>query len=131
MSPIPKQKLCWHCEGSVFVHEENCPYCGVYLNPEAEKEDEFSSIELDDSHDEITHKRDETDTLFSFLKPLTMLLLGSTLSVFSLILFLFNQNGVFTLQWNADAWYLYLLVSLPLLWLGWKSLKFVSDKENF
>lgn len=31
-----KNKLCWNCEGSVSLQEENCPYCGVYLSPSDE-----------------------------------------------------------------------------------------------
>jgi hypothetical protein len=29
----PKKKLCWNCEGSSSLEEENCSFCGVYLNP--------------------------------------------------------------------------------------------------
>lgn len=33
MNKKTKKKLCWNCEGSASLEDENCPYCGVYLNP--------------------------------------------------------------------------------------------------
>lgn len=128
MSPIPKQKLCWHCEGNVSIHDDNCPYCGVYLNPEEGKNEEYVESETVFSSSFEESKIEKNLSSFDYLKPLTLLLLGSTLMIFGFILFLFNQKGVFTLQWNADAWYLYLLVALPLLWIGWLSLKQIDDE---
>lgn len=31
MSPVPKKRLCWNCEGSVSEELETCSYCGVYV----------------------------------------------------------------------------------------------------
>lgn len=33
MKAKTKTKLCWNCEGSVAINQENCPYCSVYLSP--------------------------------------------------------------------------------------------------
>lgn len=43
MKQKTKKKLCWNCDGHAAFEDENCPYCGVYLNPlsiggDAEKE---------------------------------------------------------------------------------------------
>ena len=61
--------------------------------------------------------------------PLTFLLAGSVFLLFGLILFLFSQNGTLTLQWNGEYWYAYLLVALPLLYLGWNTLQNLSDES--
>ena len=39
-----KKKLCWNCEGSVSVHVEHCPYCGVYLSPDSAEEHEPNAL---------------------------------------------------------------------------------------
>lgn len=31
MSPLPKKRLCWNCEGNVSEELETCSYCGVYV----------------------------------------------------------------------------------------------------
>ena len=59
---------------------------------------------------------------------LLCLLAGSLLLLFGIILFLFSHNGTFTLRWNGDMWYLYLLTALPLLFLGWQALQKVKDE---
>lgn len=60
--------------------------------------------------------------------PLVFLLSGSVLLLFGTILSLFSQDGVLTLQWNGEYWFVYLLTSLPLLYLGWKTLQNVTDE---
>ena len=58
------------------------------------------------------------------LLTLISLSLGSLLLIFSAILFLFSDaNGVFTLHWNGSYWYLYLLIAIPLIYFGWKTMK--------
>ena len=61
--------------------------------------------------------------------PLGALLGGSVFSLFSLVLLLFSEEGVFTLQWNGNYWYLYTLVGLPLLYFGWKALESVEEDD--
>lgn len=39
MSAVPKRKLCWNCEGNIAKEINNCPYCGVYLNPPEAEDD--------------------------------------------------------------------------------------------
>lgn len=146
MSAIPKRKLCWHCEGNITLEEENCPYCGVYThsaenNTFGSNQDnpfapayKFPETDLSNSleqtqEEEVPVQSDQLHDWISFLKPLFYLLLGSTLGIFGCVLLLFNNNGVFTLQWNADIWYLYLSFSLPLLWLGIRSLSSADSDE--
>lgn len=135
MSPIPKHKLCWQCEGNVDFTQDHCPYCGVYLNSErnfgdSPEEHTFTppyrlhNIQENESSDNANMENPAVSqpTIIDYLKPLLLLLLGSTLSIFAVMLYLFSSNGVLTLQWNADVWYLYLVISVPLLWAGWRAL---------
>lgn len=59
--------------------------------------------------------------------PMGMLLSGSIFFLFGLALLLFSREGVLTLQWDGEYWYIYLGLSLILLFLGWRSLQFVDD----
>lgn len=146
MSATPKKKLCWNCEGRVALSEENCPFCGVYLSSSAlinqadensthiapyqnindqtipdspysnknENEDSLSSEDsLEESH----------STSKSSLLALTLLLAGSIFFIFGLILLVFARQGTLTLQWNASYWFVYLGMSVILLFMGWRSLK--------
>jgi hypothetical protein len=58
------------------------------------------------------------------LLTLVSLSLGLVLFIFSAVLFLFSDvNETFTLHWNGAYWYLYLLIALPLIYFGWKTMK--------
>ncbi len=59
----------------------------------------------------------------SDIMPLILMLPGAFFLLFSLMLLLFSENGKLTLQWNASYWLTYLLIGLPLLFLGYRSLK--------
>ena len=62
------------------------------------------------------------------LTPMLLLVSGSLFFFFSLVLLLFSQDGIFTLKWNADHWYLYLTVSLLMLFFGWKTLHRIEEE---
>jgi hypothetical protein len=50
-------------------------------------------------------------------------MMGSIFFLFGIVLFLFSQNGTFTLQWQeSDALY-FLIFAFPLIGFGWKFLK--------
>jgi hypothetical protein len=59
------------------------------------------------------------EPLKSVALSLGLLLGGSIFFLFGLILFLFSAEDTFTLQWNASYWYVYLLLSAPMLYFGW------------
>jgi len=48
---------------------------------------------------------------------------GVNIFIFSLLLLCFSDNGVLYLKWNGSFWFLYTLLSLPLLYFGFKGLK--------
>lgn len=149
-----KQKLCWNCEGSVATHIENCPYCGVYLSPDQQEEFNFDllkppyplqSDEADEAvnvpkapytPDEIKEEplfEEKKSYKFLFIPfetilPLVGLTSGVVFALFSLALYLFSDNGILTLQWNADYWYIYALLAAPALCLGWYSLSNIKEE---
>lgn len=128
------------------MQQENCPYCGVYLSPLEEDgktkdglftppykvvEEEaiptapYSSEEKQRSIQEPIEelkiqeqKRDVTNGANIILLPLTFLISGAVLLLFSLALFLFSRNGILTLRWDGTYWIAYLLIALGCLCAG-------------
>jgi hypothetical protein len=66
-------------------------------------------------------------TLRQAVSPLLYLLAGSVFFLFGIALSLFSQNGVFTLQWTTDYWYVYLCGGTVFLIAGWRSLSQVDN----
>lgn len=64
------------------------------------------------------------------LMPMGLLLTGSIFSLFGLVLLLFSTDGELTLRWNGEYWYLYLLLGVPFLTFGWRSLQKVYPEED-
>lgn len=62
--------------------------------------------------------------------PLILLLSGSVFFLFGIALLLFSQNGVFTLQWNSNYWYVCFLLAIPMLFFGWRALQQDSLDSN-
>ena len=155
MNAIPKKKLCWNCEGNVSVAEENCPYCGVSVRPPslegvsnnftppyqmahtaknqtippspyAPQIHEESKIEEEKENNQVSSSL-PTGEFKNVLIPMLFLLAGSVFFLFGMVLLLFSQNGLFKLSWNGNLWYLYLLVSVPLLFIGWMALQKLKE----
>lgn len=147
MSAVPQKKICWNCEGSVPRNIDNCSYCGVYLHsPEEEIENgrwgsPFRVYPQDPAidHPSDALKSDKTEevspvqgsefafgsgpsllsTLKSDLFPILFLMMGSVFFLFGVVLLLFSQNGVLTLQWQEGDGWVFLLTALPATVLGW------------
>lgn len=146
MSGKTKKKLCWNCEGNVDLKHETCPYCGVSLNispiagTKPDPKPPYRSTanskvppapypikEEEKSVEEPAASNEFRSIAFS----LTFLLLGSVLSIFSLILALFaDANGIFTLRWQAQYWYIYLILAIPLLYFGWRASSQLNSAEE-
>lgn len=152
MNAVPKKKLCWNCEGNVAREIDNCPFCGVYLHATEEVEEDswnppYRLTAHNSSQDEVptppyTAQEETSDTpaepltkfeslsgdvldLKKEILPLLFFLSASVFFMFGLILVLFSQNGVLTLQWNGELWPLFLFGSGPLFFFGYK---FFSEK---
>lgn len=152
MSRKVKKKLCWNCEGQVGFEEEHCPFCGVYLSSTPMSGEEPSEVEeVPDAPYSLTENQENGEvptspfannseeqvlteqipsTQEEFKKvaiPMGLLFGGSIFFLFGLVLFLFSSEGKFTLQWSADFWYVYSLLSVGMLFLGWKSLQALDE----
>lgn len=151
MNPKPKVKLCWNCEGRVSLRDENCPYCAVYLHPESNVEDEdeddesphtppYRMISIQEEEEipkapyaqEVIPSKEissiiPASELKRNLMPLVLLLFGSVFLLFGFILLLFSQDGILTLRWNANIWYVYEILAIPLLYFGWRCLEHMKE----
>ena len=152
MSETQKKKLCWNCEGRVSFKQENCPYCGVYLSPTTEGDGKDANLippyKLASSEEEVSNapyiaknigsasnaekalsvEEDQPkDDIRNLIVTMAMLIMGSGLFLFAIILMLFSEEGSFVLRWQSDNWYIYLLLSLPMLFLGWRYLQNISE----
>lgn len=149
MKQSQRKKLCWNCEGSVSLNEETCPFCGVsvvpaFLEGAADEfappyskqmkgeldipkspygfDDEYGREEIKQSQKEAEEMEPSLNDFKRTILSLTFLFCGSVFFLFSLALGLFSNNGLFTLQWNANYWFIYTFLAVPLLFLGWRSL---------
>lgn len=146
MSALPKKKLCWQCEGSIDRHMDNCPYCGVYVHAQEDESNSswnpsFSLKLLSKEKKESAAEKKEPEPMgetaavketpvevnpFEHIKteimPLALLLAGSCFFLFAIVLLLFSHEGTLTLRWNGDNWIYYMLVALPSLFFGWRTL---------
>lgn len=148
MNKSLRKKLCWNCEGSVSLAEEICPFCGVSVVPAflegvgANFAPPYSApLESDEipkspyhTHEEdclatdtaVTKEESDEESAMDEFKQVViavaLLLSGSVFFLFGLALALFSQNGIFTLHWNGDMWFVYAILAFPLLFVGWKSL---------
>ena len=134
-----KQKLCWNCEGGVDRDSSNCLYCGVYLHPEEDEEEldspyiplyspEAPEGEAGDSptpllYDEVEASEESFSSWQSSFLSLLFLSSGVLLFFFGLLLALFSKEGYLTLRWSDSYWQLYLALSAPLAYFGWRCLQ--------
>lgn len=133
MNTKNKKKLCWNCEGSVDLNAEKCPFCGVSTDvtpiPGTQPKKQAQPITSPKKaptapyipKEETAEESKEGNPFQATAIAVSALLLGTVLAIFSLMLALFsNAQGIFTLSWHGQWWYIYLVVALPLLWLGWR-----------
>lgn len=142
-----RTKLCWNCEGVVDRHAENCLYCGVYLHPGQEEEEDdsppysprqkkeeapsppYSAEEGTEKVEEVEYSSDYkgSEDVKGMILPLLFLLVGATFLVFSMMLYFFSKDGYLVMKWNASYWFIYLIFSLPLLYIGWRTLLYFDE----
>lgn len=148
MSTKTKKKLCWNCEGSIDVKVDKCPFCGVSADvtpipgtqpkgkslPKASSgipQAPYAIKEENPPENASTEASAPTSDFQAIAFSLSFLLLGTVLAIFSFVLYLFSDaQGILTLQWHASYWYIYLLIALPLLYLGWRTASTLSSAEE-
>jgi len=72
-----------------------------------------------------THE-EEAPQRSSFV-PTALLLGGAYFAVIGLMQLFFSKNGVLRLEWNANYWFFYFLVSAPLFYFGAKKIKHLEE----
>jgi len=139
-----EKRICWNCDGDVSLHFTDCPYCGVDLTqvPEhhithhKELGDPFQTADVksllkgqDPFHADIKkdlgisqNKLENSSGKQDWL-GMVLLLPGVVLCLFALFLLVFAEEGRLVLEWDQHLAYLYFLGAVPLVFLGWCSLK--------
>ena len=69
-----------------------------------------------------THHEEE-DIKESSLWPILFLIGGVNFAILGLMQLFFSKNGVLSLEWNANYWFLHCLISAPLLFYGFRKLR--------
>lgn len=148
MTVKQRKKICWNCDGSVPVEEENCSFCGVYLSPLESDEDKNSLFSPPYRLQEVEEEADVPPAPYATahveavaasqpipeeplvkepssytleqrtLFSLSLILSGAVFLIFGLALLLFSRNGILTLSWDATLWFLYIILAIPLLVFG-------------
>lgn len=139
---------CPYC--AVYLHadelEENSSWSSSYRS--SSKAEEIPSplyqIKPNDEQDFQEENENESvipddtllftwNALFKQLKcdifPILFLMMGSTFFIFGVVLFLFSENGTFTLQWQERDSLYFLLFAVPLLGLGWMFLQQMESND--
>ncbi len=65
----------------------------------------------------------EEDKQRGLVSPLLLLLVGTQLALLGLLILLFSKDGLVTLEWQSKHWFIYCLISAPLVFLGVRQLK--------
>lgn len=94
----------------------------AYL-PKEEAQESFIDTKREE---QTTHNEKEEETVFSssLAKALPVLLfsLGVNILLLGLYLLIFSTNGEIFIRWNAAVWYVYLLVGVPFVFVGYRML---------
>lgn len=81
---------------------------------------------LSNANDDILSNELKND-LKNTLLTVCLLFSGSVLFIFGLMILLFSENGQFVLKWSDQYWYLYFVIAIPMLLLGWAFLKKIEN----
>ncbi len=130
------QKLCHSCEGEVDLDVIFCPFCGADLLEERveeahshQEEDPFvppyqPKTFLEEAVEEERSKTEEKKE--QILPSVALLSLGVWLFLFGFFLFIFGQGGTLTLNWSTRFWLVYIVLSFPSLFFGYRFLRKLS-----
>lgn len=130
------QKLCYNCEGEVDLDVIFCPFCGADLleeKPMEESEDSFvppyqPKTALDEAVEE--EKTKETEKKEQIIPTVALLSLGVWFFLLGFFLFIFSTDGFLTLRLNANLWFVYIGISFPILFFGYRFLKTLEPPHS-
>lgn len=105
-----------------------------YSLPHPGHESPKRSFDRGDWQQAVEEEESPSGFLASFLSgslvPMILLLPGVVFLLFGLFLALFSDHGILALEWDAKYWFVYVLLSCPLLYFGWRFLKSIGDSEE-
>lgn len=92
-----------------------------------EKEEEFFDEDLEENADYASSLQSkmmaqESDQEGRFVWALLLLLMGGNLLTLGLLILFFSEAGSLTIEWKSQYWFIYILLSCPLMFVGWKCL---------
>lgn len=145
MKPADRQKMCPNCDGRIPHEATQCPYCFATMQVDAARnqtlQDSLTSLysppysskagtlfaneEKQASPREsmiapaAVLEKDEGEENKSFW-PILFLSLAGNLFVLGVLQFFFSEEGMVKLEINGSYWFLFILLSLPLFFFGWK-----------
>lgn len=76
-----------------------------------------------ETNQENVHETGENKNEKGAFVPTTLFWLGINILLFSILLLIFSEGGFLYLKWNAKYWFLYSIISIPLLYFGFKGLQ--------
>ncbi|HSW71807.1 MAG TPA: zinc ribbon domain-containing protein [Chlamydiales bacterium] len=141
--PKKRQKLCQNCDGEVDLDVIFCPYCGADLLEEKQSGSDENSFERSGAKlypppyspkktialnldAEEPAEKTETEEKQAIPKntfwATFLFTLGVQAFLMGLLLFIFSENGVVHLKFDAKMWLFYLVFSIPMLYFGWKAI---------
>lgn len=145
MKPADRQKMCPNCDGRIPYEATQCPYCFATMQLDAAKNQTFqdsltslysppysskagtlfSNEEKQSSSKEplaaAAVEKEEGEENKSFW-PILFLSLAGNLFVLGVLQFFFSEEGMVKLEINGSYWFLFILLSLPFFFFGWKKL---------
>ncbi len=140
MNQKKKMKLCAHCDGEVDLDVVVCPYCGSNLSEVNSQNKTFSGLKKNfedplsslypppyqpktpEPVAKVLEEETEKETKPSLLIPTLIFSLGINILLFGLYLLFFSSKGELFLHFNAELWFVYLMLGAPLSYLGYKML---------
>lgn len=132
--------ICPYCGSSLFSQNPSLPnqktgdsvkslsneetLASLYPPPYKTKiMESVDSLEQVEENKSVEQKEDIKEFEKKSLLPTILFWVGANLLIFSLILLFFSKDGFLCLKWNSTYWYLYTLLSIPLLYFGFKGLQ--------
>ncbi len=150
MKPVDRQKMCPNCDGRVAYDATQCPYCFATLQVEGAAQgtlfkhqslqdsltnpytppygvqttepalEKKSTVKASDST-AIIGKEEASDNKNFW--PILFLSLAGNLFTLGVLQFFFSDQGIVKLEMNGTYWFLFILLSLPLFYFGFKQTK--------
>lgn len=110
-----------------FLHTNQQTNQSLYPSPyspkpsprEEEAAVEPEAVEMTAAAEPAEEKESGSKNIFA---PTVFFTLGVQLFLFGFLMLLFSHKGVVVLKWDAHYWFGYVLVSLPFLYFGYKSI---------